>query len=290
MYRQDQPGPGPHEGPDQGAEPLPDQVFGSMAAHPVPDRAPDGRVVDPVSDPDTRAYDTLLAEARTVYPGVAVGHPGRSRSYWPTIAVLRALRLRWAVDLEGADHVAPGPAILIGNHVHFLDPVCLVMTRWWRVSAFTKFDWFDHPIGPFFRLMGQIPLRRGDPASTEWAMQMSRHALREGGRIGIYPEGTRTPDPAQLHKLHKRILVPLLEANPDVPVHVVATRYIHHRPPRRIRVKVRVSDALALDTRTLSPDELIDRIRDALLDLGGQTYVDRYAQEVKAERQGTGRR
>jgi len=236
-----------------------------------------------VSDPVTRDYGTLQAEGARLYPGIRIGRPGRARSYWPTIAAMRALRLRWSVDIEGADNVAAGPAILIGNHVHFLDPVCVVMTVWWRVSAFTKVEWFEHRGALFFRLMGQIPLRRGDLDSTEWAMQMSRHALAGGGRIGLYPEGTRTPDPGQLHKLHKRVMIPLLEANPDVPVHVVTTRYVNHRFPRRIQVEVKVSDRLPLDARRMSADQMTDLVRDQLLELGGQEYVDRYAQDVKAE-------
>lgn len=247
-----------------------------------PDPAPDPAPA-PAPDPEVRDYATLLAEADRLYPGMRIGRPGRARTYWPTIAAMRLLRLRWAVDLEGADRVAPGPAILIGNHVDFFDPACVVMTEWWRVSAFTKAEWFEHRGALFFRLMGQIPLRRGDPQSTEWAMQMSRHALAHGGRIGLYPEGTRSPDARQLHKLHKRIMIPLLQANPDVPVHVVTTAYEHHRVPRRIRVTVRISDRLLLDPVAMDADALAGRIRDALLALGGQTYVDRYAQDVKAK-------
>lgn len=257
---------------------------------PVPGPAPDATPEPtPASSPAAapRDYGTLLAEAGLLYPGVRIGRPGRARTYWATIAAMRLLRLRWAIRIEGADKVAPGPAILIGNHVHFFDPVCVVMTRWWRVSAFTKVEWFEHRGAAFFRWMGQIPLRRGDPASTEWAMQMSRYALGDGGRIGLYPEGTRSPDPTQLHKLHKRIMIPLLQANPDVPVHVVTTQYESHRAPRRIRVTVRVSDRLPVDPRTMDADALTGVIRDALLALGGQTYVDAYAQDVKAQRRAT---
>jgi 1-acyl-sn-glycerol-3-phosphate acyltransferase len=250
---------------------------------PRPDQSPDP-VPAELPDAATRAYAALLAEARTLYPGVRIGRPGRSRAYWPTIAAMRLLRLRWAIDIHGADKVAPGPAILIGNHVDFFDPVCVVMTEWWRVSAFTKLEWFEHRGSLFFRLMGQIPLRRGDASSTEWAMQMSRYALADGGRIGLYPEGTRSPDRGVLHKLHKRIMIPLLQANPDVPVHVVTTEYENHPVPRRIRVTVHVSDRLPVDARTMGADELTGIVRDALLELGGQTYVDTYAQDVKAEK------
>ena len=246
--------------------------------NPSADRPPDREL-----DPPTRAYDDLMVEGGALYPGVPIGRPGRSRAYWATITAMRALRLRYAVDLDGAEHVAPGPAILIGNHIRFIDPLCVVMTEWWRVSAFTKLEWFQHRGSLFFRLMGQIPLRRGDEASTEWAMQMSRYALAEGGRLGLYPEGTRSPDPRTLYKLHKRVMIPLLQANLDVPVHVVTTEYTPRPVPRRIGVRIRVSEPLALNARTMSPDELTDAIRDALLTLGGQTYLDRYAQDVKSD-------
>lgn len=234
-------------------------------------------------DPRLRGYEELLAEARTLYPGIRIGRPGRARTYWATIAVMRVLRLGLDVDVEGAQEVAKGPAILLANHVHALDPVVVAMSTWVRVSAFTKVEWFEHRGALFFRLMGQIPLRRGDAAATEWAMQMSRHALADGGRIGLYPEGTRSPEPTQLHRLHKRVLIPLLQANPDVPVHALTTQY-ERRPRRRTRVRLRISGRLPLDPRTMTADELTAGIRDALLQLGGQEYVDRYARDVKAER------
>lgn len=229
-----------------------------------------------------RDYDELLAEGRDLYPGVRIGRPGRSRGYWAMITALRLLRIRYAVHLRGASRIGPGPAILVGSHIDAMDPVVVVMSAWWRISAFTKVEVFERRGAAFFRIMGQIPLRRGDPASTGWAMEMSRHALAAGGKIGIYPEGTRSPDPTTLHRLHKRVLVPLLQANPDVPVHAVVTRY-DRRGWRRIRVEALLSEPLVLDARTMTPDELTLVVREALLALGGQQYVDRYARDVKAE-------
>lgn len=229
-----------------------------------------------------RSYDELLAGARTLYPGVRIGRPGKSRGYWAMISALRVLRALYRVDVEGAERVGSGPAIVIGNHISAMDPVVVVMSAWWRVSAFTKVEVFERPGAIFFRIMGQIPLRRGDAAATAWAMEMSTHALAHGGKLGLYPEGTRSPDPTKLHRLHKRILIPLLEANPDVPVHVVVTRY-EPRRRRRTRVRIRFSERLRLDVRTMTPDEITTALRDVMLELGGQTYVDRYARDVKAE-------
>lgn len=235
------------------------------------------------TDAADASYDALLAAGRTLFPGVRIGRPGRARSYWTTIAALRALRAGWKVEIEGAEHVAPGAAILIGNHVSATDPVVVVMSTWWRVTAFTKLEWFQGPVAPFFRLMGQIPLRRGDPASTEWAIRMASAALGYGGKIGLYPEGTRSPDPTRLHRLHGRVLIPVLRAHPEVPAHAVTTAYIHRRL-RRTRVQVRVSPALPVDPSTMTPEAIIAVVRDALLELGGQTYADVSALDVKRNR------
>jgi len=229
------------------------------------------------------SYRAALNAAAALYPGVRVGRPGRARTYRVTIALLRVLRLGLRVRMIGAEGVAPGPAILIANHVSALDPVVVVMSRWWRVTAFTKIEWFEGRAAPFFRWMGQIPLRRGDDASTRWAMEMSRLSLAAGGMVGIYPEGTRSPDPTRLHRLHKRVMIPLLQTNPDVPVHAIAASY-RSRPGRRRQVTLRISPALKLDVRAMSAEEITVVVRDALLEQGGQTYVDRYARDVKAGR------
>lgn len=234
-----------------------------------------------MSDADDAAYGELLERGRAIYPGVRIGRPGRARTYWATIAAMRALRLRWAVHVTGSANVAPGPAILVGNHVSAMDPVAAVMSHWWRVTAFTKVEVFERRGAVFFRLMGQIPLRRGDEDSTRWALEMASRTLADGHKLGLYPEGTRSPDGHSLHRLHRRILVPILEANPDVPVHAIATTYPGTRRGRR-RVEIVLSPPLPIDVRTMHPNDVVAVIRDALLELGGMPYVDAYAREIKA--------
>jgi 1-acyl-sn-glycerol-3-phosphate acyltransferase len=177
--------------------------------------------------------------------------------------------------------VGPGAAILVGNHVSAMDPVAAVMSHWWRVTAFTKVEVFERRGAVFFRLMGQIPLRRGDEEATAWALDMASRTLADGNKLGLYPEGTRSPDHVSLHRLHKRILVPIIQANPDVPVHAITTAY--GRPRRgRIPVTLRLSPPLELDARSMDADQIVDVIRDALLETGGMPYVDAYARDIKA--------
>lgn len=221
-------------------------------------------------------YAALLDRGHALYPGLRIGRPGRSRTYYVTIAALRALRLRWSVETTGSDEVAGGPAILIGNHVSALDPVAAVMSHWWRIIAFTKVEVFERRGAFFFRLMGQIPLRRGDEESTRWALDVAGDVLARGDKIGLYPEGTRSPDGRSLHRLHKRIMIPILQDNPDVPVHVIVTTYPGRRHGRD-RIRVQISPRLPIDARSMTADQIAAIVTDALVSLGGLDYVDAYA-------------
>ena len=226
-------------------------------------------------------YDEDLQRGREVHPGVRIGRPGAARTYGLTRGALQLVRLGVHADVQGAEHVAPGGAILVGNHLATLDPVVAAMCLPWRITAFTKAEWFEGPAAPFFRFMGQIPLRRGDEASTEWALGMAADVLARGDKVGIYPEGTRGPDSTKLYRLHQRVLVPLITENPAAAVHVVATRYGEGSFGRRLAT-VRISPRLAVDPASMSGQQMTDVVRDALVELGGFTYVDQYAFIVKA--------
>lgn len=230
-----------------------------------------------MSDDAAPGYDEALARAAAIYPGLKVGRPGRSRLYRPTKAALHLCRVKYAIDVQGIEHVDDSrPAIIVGNHLSALDPVVGVVRSPWRVAAFTKVEAYESGIGVFFRLMGQIPLRRGDEDATTWALDMAHRALLDGSKVAIYPEGTRGPDRGAMYRLHQRLLVPLLTQNPDVPVHAIATTY----PATggwRSAARVRVSPRLPVDARTMSGAEMTAVLRDTLVELSGLRYIDRYA-------------
>jgi 1-acyl-sn-glycerol-3-phosphate acyltransferase len=230
-----------------------------------------------MTDDPAPGYEEALARAASIYPGLKVGRPGRSRLYRPTKAALHLCRVKYALDVEGIEHVDDSrPAIIVGNHLSALDPVVGVVRSPWRVAAFTKVEAYESGIGFFFRLMGQIPLRRGDEDSTAWALDMAHRALLDGSKVAIYPEGTRGPDRGAMYRLHQRLLVPLLTQNPDVPVHAIATTY-PSTGGWRSAARVRVSPRLPVDARTMSGAEMTAVLRDALVELSGLRYIDRYA-------------
>jgi 1-acyl-sn-glycerol-3-phosphate acyltransferase len=122
--------------------------------------------------------------------------------YWVVKAILGpllAILFRpWA---EGADNVPrEGPAILAWNHLsfsdHFFGPLPLPR----KVTFLAKSEYFTGRglkgliSKAFFHGVGQIPVDRSGGEASERALRTGLRVLGEGKLLGIYPEGTRTPD------------------------------------------------------------------------------------------------
>ena len=212
-------------------------------------------------------------------------------AYWVLKAVLSpVLRLLWRVRVEGREHVPTrGPVILAPNHVSFCDSLFVPLVVRRRVTFVAKAEYFDSwKTAWFFRAAGQIPMRREGGSASERALATARGVLEDGGVLGIYPEGTRSPD-GRLYRGHTGVARLALGCGvPLVPVGLLGTTAVQPRGARLMRpgrsVTVRFGPPLALarfegasasdplTLRTLT-DELMFEIRR----LTGQVYVDRYA-------------
>ncbi len=97
-----------------------------------------------------------------------------------------AFRLR----LHGLERVPrTGPVVLIANHSSFLEPQ-LIFGMLPRRSVFlVKRELFRGAVGWALRRLGQIPVRRGEPDREP--LLIAARLLREGGLIGVFPEGGR---------------------------------------------------------------------------------------------------
>ncbi len=228
--------------------------------------------------------------------GYAMGRrrPARYRcavAYWLMKALLSPIfYLLWRVKVEGRENVPKrGPVILAPNHVSFVDSmfVPLVLAR--RVTFVAKAEYFDSfKTAWFFRAAGQIPMRREGGSASERALTAARDVLNGGGVLGIYPEGTRSPD-GRLYRGHTGVARLALGCKvPVVPVGLIGTTDVQPiganfpRPFRRVTIRFGApldmtrfegeasEDPLAQRTVT---DELMFEIRR----LSGQHYVDRYA-------------
>src|SRR5712664_1360014 len=219
--------------------------------------------------------------------------------YWVVKAVLapilRVLFRPWA---EGAEHVPrTGPAILASNHLSFSDHFFAPLPLPRKVVFLAKSEYFTGRgikglfSKAFFSGVGQIPVDRSGGEASERALATGLRVLAEGRLLGIYPEGTRTPD-GRLYRGKTGVARLALESGaPVIPCAMIGT--FEMQPPGRllprlsIRPGVRFGKPLDFSRyAALKSDRLVlravtDEIMYAVMNLSGQEYVDEDAQRAK---------
>lgn len=82
-----------------------------------------------------------------------------------------------------------GPIIFVGNHLNALDQMPVICATNRTIRWMAKKEYFDGPFGFIFKKAGCISVDRKN--NTAPALLEAIHYLKEGGAIGIFPEGTR---------------------------------------------------------------------------------------------------
>ena len=125
-------------------------------------------------------------------------------AYWALKAILTPLLwLLYRVRRQGSSQLPrKGPVILAANHRSFIDSIFIPLVVPRRVTFVAKAEYFENKkTAWFFRAVGMIPLKRDGGSASDRALAAARDVLDAGGVLGIYPEGTRSPD-GRLYKGH----------------------------------------------------------------------------------------
>jgi len=219
--------------------------------------------------------------------------------YWVVKAILgpflKIVFRPWAV---GTDNVPrEGPAILASNHLSFSDHFFAPLPLPRKVVFLAKSEYFTGRgikgliSKAFFSGVGQIPVDRSGGKASERALRTGLRVLADGQLLGIYPEGTRTPD-GRLYRGKTGVARLALEARvPVIPTAMVGT--FEFQPPGKITPRLWVRPGVKfgkpLDFSRyygMENDRLVlrattDEIMYELMKLSGQEYVDQYAQRLK---------
>ncbi|MBI3145063.1 MAG: MFS transporter [Pseudogulbenkiania sp.] len=125
----------------------------------------------------------------------------------------------YRLEKKGLEHIpTEGPALLVCNHVSFIDPVIIMGASPRPIRFVMDHRIFKTPVLSYiFRHSGAIPIApaKEDPAMMERAFAEVAKALEAGDLVGIFPEG-RITDTGDLYPFRPGI-TRILEANP-VPV------------------------------------------------------------------------
>ena len=107
-------------------------------------------------------------------------------------------RLIYRYKLTGEEHIpTQGPAILVCNHVSFVDAVLLMAASPRPIRFIMDHNIFKVPVlGWLFRLAKAIPIasRTQDPKAYEDAFDAAARVLKDGELLCIFPEGGITSD------------------------------------------------------------------------------------------------
>ncbi|MEJ8811555.1 MFS transporter [Variovorax ureilyticus] len=100
--------------------------------------------------------------------------------------------------VKGGEHIpAEGAAVLVCNHVSFIDAVLLMAASPRPIRFIMDHRIFAVPVlGWLFRLAKAIPIapQKEDPVAYEDAFRQAVQVLREGDLLAIFPEGAITRD------------------------------------------------------------------------------------------------
>jgi 1-acyl-sn-glycerol-3-phosphate acyltransferase len=202
--------------------------------------------------------------------------------------------------VTGAGRIpADGPVILASNHLSFIDSIFLPLVIERQMVFLAKSEYFTGKglkgwlTKVFFMGTGQLPIDRSGGKASEASLNTGLRVLAEGKVLGIYPEGTRSPD-GQMYRGRTGVARMILEARvPVIPVAMIDTEKampIGKRLPSIRRIGVIFGEPLDFSRfYGLEGDRFIlravtDEIMYELVGLSGQNYVDVYASSVKEKR------
>jgi 1-acyl-sn-glycerol-3-phosphate acyltransferase len=211
--------------------------------------------------------------------------------------ILKVLFRPW---VKGANKIpTDGAAILASNHLSFSDSIFLPLMLRRPVVFLAKSEYFTGKgikgtlSRWFFKGTGQLPIDRSGGKASEAALNTGLGVLAQSQLLGIYPEGTRSPD-GRLFRGRTGIARMVLEAKvPVFPVAMIDTEKVQpigRRFPRIRRIGVVVGEPLDFSRFAgMEGDRLVlravtDEIIYELMKLSGQEYIDVYASTLKDRR------
>jgi 1-acyl-sn-glycerol-3-phosphate acyltransferase len=219
--------------------------------------------------------------------------------YWvlKTLVLGPILRLLFRPWVEGQENLpAQGAAIFASNHLSFSDSFFLPLVVPRRVTFLAKSDYFNgrgvkgRATAAFFKGAGQLPVDRSGGMAGEAALRSGMKVLRRGEVLGIYPEGTRSPD-GRLYRGRTGVARMALAAGcPVLPVAMIGTDKAQpagKKVPKIMRIGIRIGKPLDFSRYEGMEDDrfvlrsITDELMYELMLLSHQEYVDMYATSMK---------
>jgi 1-acyl-sn-glycerol-3-phosphate acyltransferase len=220
--------------------------------------------------------------------------------YWlaKNLIVVPLLRLLFRFEVHGVENIPKkGAAIMASNHRALLDSAFVPGAIPRHVAFLGKEQLFAGKslrarfVRSFMQAMGQLEIDRSGGTASASSLGGGVDVLRAGRLLGIYPEGTRSPD-GRLHRGRTGIARVLLDTPAlVVPVAISGSEEVLPRGAKFLKLGTRVIvtfgepmdfsryAGLAEDRFVLRA--ITDEIMHEIARLSGQEYVDIYASNAR---------
>jgi 1-acyl-sn-glycerol-3-phosphate acyltransferase len=170
---------------------------------------------------------------------------------WSVVSPM--LHLYFRGRIYGAEQVPRrGPLVVVSNHASDFDPPILSNCVGRPVSFMAKEELFRVPgLSQAIRLYGAYPVKRG--AADRSAIRAALHQLDQGWAVGVFLQGTRTPDARIPSPKLGAALIAAHAQVPLLPVSLWGTQAILQKKspiPRPVPVTVRIGPLISPPTST----------------------------------------
>ena len=220
-------------------------------------------------------------------------------AYWLIKAIVKPTMLAlYRIKVEGLENVPKkGAAIIAANHLSFLDSffIPLVIKRR-KMTYLAKADYFKTwKTSWFFKSVGQISCEREGGSKSQQSLEIALDVLKDGKLLGIYPEGTRSPD-GYLYRGRTGVArLALASGAPVIPCGLIGTEKVMPKDAKlpklwgRVPVTIRFGRPLDFsrfagqETDRFALRSVTDEIVYEIMQLSGQEYRDQYASKTATE-------
>ena len=185
----------------------------------------------------------------------------------------------YRIRVLGAENQPKGGALLVGNHVSYVDPIILSATTSRMIRNLCQREYYEKRLlNWYFRINHVIPISAHDTREViEAALESTREVIRQGHVFGIFAEGmmSRTGNLAKFHRGLERIAG---GANcPIIPFYLDGVwgsifsnergRYIFKWPKHWFQ------PVTVVYGKPMPPDTKADEVYRAIQDLSSQTFA-----------------
>jgi 1-acyl-sn-glycerol-3-phosphate acyltransferase len=190
---------------------------------------------------------SLMSRSREPLISLALYHAFK----WSVVSPM--LHAYFRIRIYGAENVPQsGPLVVISNHASYFDPPIVSSCVLRPVAYMAKEELFNIPVlAQAIKLYGAYPVSRGTADRT--AIRSALECIENGWAVGVFLQGTRTPDGRITDPKRGAALLAAKAKAPILPVSLWGTEGILQKGstiPRAVPLTVRIGKVIDAPSST----------------------------------------